>query len=256
MLTVPSGSLWDQDFWDAARPGLVRGDHRPGQPSGQFWWATDAGQVAQYLHGFQSRWLPGRLFRDSADELAAALFAASRPWPVSLHLNKGLAGAAGEAVARDRSTLINPVAFDAAALVITASGQPQAGVPGHQPDLALAAARARQVAAAMEPIRALTPASGSYPNQADYFEPDWQRSLWGANYPRLLKIKQAYDPHGLFRVHHGVGSEQPGGQPAAQPDPRIANAAAHSPTIRPPVARCLGNGRATATTSSARRVTT
>jgi hypothetical protein len=27
--------------------------------------------------------------------------------------------------------------------------------------------------------------------------------------PRLLEIKQAYDPANLFRVHHGVGSEFP-----------------------------------------------
>ncbi|WP_368042651.1 BBE domain-containing protein [Paraburkholderia atlantica] len=29
----------------------------------------------------------------------------------------------------------------------------------------------------------------------------------GANYARLLSIKKRYDPHGLFFVRHGVGSE-------------------------------------------------
>jgi FAD/FMN-containing dehydrogenase len=47
-------------------------------------------------------------------------------------------------------------------------------------------------------------------NEADYFEPDWQASFWGANYPRLREIKQRYDPANIFRVHHGVGSEVPG----------------------------------------------
>ena len=40
-----------------------------------------------------------------------------------------------------------------------------------------------------------------------YFEPDWQKSFWGSNYPRLREIKDKYDPDGLFFVHHGVGSE-------------------------------------------------
>lgn len=160
-------------------------------------------------HVYQSRWLPGRLLCESPDELSRALFAATRHWPVSLHLNKGLQGAAAEAIERDRATAINPAVFDAAGLVIVTSAQQCAfpGVPGHEPDMALAAAGARQVGRAMEPIRTLTPDSGSYPNEADYFEPQWQQSFWGANYPRLLEIKQAHDPANLLRVHHGVGSE-------------------------------------------------
>ena len=61
----------------------------------------------------------------------------------------------------------------------------------------------------MDLIRAATPESGSYVNETDYFEPDWQRSFWGTNYPRLLEIKRRYDPDGLFRCHHCVGSEGP-----------------------------------------------
>lgn len=48
---------------------------------------------------------------------------------------------------------------------------------------------------------------GSYLNEADYWEPDWQRSLWGSNYPRLRDVKLAVDPEGLFFCHHCVGSE-------------------------------------------------
>jgi FAD/FMN-containing dehydrogenase len=61
----------------------------------------------------------------------------------------------------------------------------------------------------MGPIRALTPGAGTYVNEADYFEPGWQESFWGANYPRLREIKQHYDPANIFRVDHGVGSEAP-----------------------------------------------
>jgi FAD/FMN-containing dehydrogenase len=55
------------------------------------------------------------------------------------------------------------------------------------------------------------PGAGSYVNETDYRESDWQRSFWGGNYPRLLRIKQAYDPGNLLRVHHSAGSEAAGG---------------------------------------------
>jgi FAD/FMN-containing dehydrogenase len=83
-------------------------------------------------------------------------------------------------------------------------------VPGHEPDAENAAVGARLVGQTMDVLRALTPGAGSYVNETDYFEPDWQDSFWGANYPRLLEIKRRYDPHNVFRVHHGVGSEAPG----------------------------------------------
>jgi FAD/FMN-containing dehydrogenase len=44
--------------------------------------------------------------------------------------------------------------------------------------------------------------------ESNFFEPEWQSAFWGANYERLLAVKQSYDPDGLFFVHHGVGSEQ------------------------------------------------
>jgi hypothetical protein len=37
---------------------------------------------------------------------------------------------------------------------------------------------------------------------------DGRRAFWGPNYARLLAVKDAYDPDGLFVVHHGVGSER------------------------------------------------
>ena len=52
-----------------------------------------------------------------------------------------------------------------------------------------------------------TPGGGTYMNEADYFEPDWQQSFYGVHYDRLLAIKRRYDPTNLFKVHHGVGSE-------------------------------------------------
>jgi FAD/FMN-containing dehydrogenase len=62
-------------------------------------------------------------------------------------------------------------------------------------------------ARAMNEMRSLLTEPGSYVSESSFFEPNWQRSYWGANYPQLLAVKQKYDPTGLFFVHHGVGSE-------------------------------------------------
>jgi FAD/FMN-containing dehydrogenase len=54
----------------------------------------------------------------------------------------------------------------------------------------------------------LVPAAGAYVSESNFFLEDWQRAYWGSNYPRLLAVKNRYDPEGLFFVHHGVGSER------------------------------------------------
>lgn len=48
---------------------------------------------------------------------------------------------------------------------------------------------------------------GAYLNEANPYEPGFQKSFWGTNYPRLYKIKQKWDPKGLFISRKGVGSE-------------------------------------------------
>jgi FAD/FMN-containing dehydrogenase len=208
--SLPFTAMWDLEWWATNVPDFITRDDRPGQPPGIYWWASNQGEVSQYLHAYRSRWLPRAQFEESAaDTLTDALFEASRHWHFTLHANKALSGATAEARDRDRRTSINPAAFDAAALLIMASNQQYAypGVPGHEPDQAAGRAIVARIDAAMRPIREASPGAGAYLNEADYFEPDWQHSFWGDNYPRLLDIKHRYDPTNLFRVHHGVGSE-------------------------------------------------
>jgi Berberine and berberine like len=164
--------------------------------------------VSWYLHAFQSHWLERRLL-DTPGALADTLFRASRSAGLRLDFSKGLSGAAASALARDRATAVNPSVFDAAALAICASCEQYAypGVPGHEPDPELAEAGRQAVTEVMNIIRAVAPDAGSYVNETDYHQPDWQNSFWGSNYARLLEIKHTYDPGNLFRVHHGVGSE-------------------------------------------------
>ncbi|KAF8201250.1 hypothetical protein K438DRAFT_2108763 [Mycena galopus ATCC 62051] len=52
------------------------------------------------------------------------------------------------------------------------------------------------------------PNAGSYSNEADVLEPDFQTTFFGPNYAKLSAIKSKYDPDDLFIVGAGVGSER------------------------------------------------
>ncbi|XP_024538396.1 uncharacterized FAD-linked oxidoreductase ARB_02478 [Selaginella moellendorffii] len=58
--------------------------------------------------------------------------------------------------------------------------------------------RMDRLTAANAQLRDLTPGSWAYFNEADYNEPDWQQSLFGNNYQRLLTVKTQVDPRGLL----------------------------------------------------------
>ncbi len=185
-------------------------DSRPGAGPSDAWWNGDGDQAGQVLYGYQSLWLPASLLKpDSHAALADALFAASRQWGVELHFNKGLAGSQTEAIAAARETAMNPSVCDAFALAIIAAGTNRAipGIPGHEPDAVTARKDAAAIDRAMNELRKLAPAGGSYVSESNFFEKGWGHSFWGANYERLQKVKGKYDPEGLFFVHHGVGSE-------------------------------------------------
>ena len=191
--------------------GFISRDDRPGAPPTNVFWPGDQGQAGQFLHGYGSTWLPAALLQpERRAALADALLAASRHWGVSLHLNKGLAGAPADAVAAARDTATNPAVLDAFALAISGSEEQPAypGVAGHEPDVASARRHAQAIAQAAGELRKLVTSPGAYVAESNYFEADWQNAFWGANYPRLLAAKDKYDPEGLFFVHHGVGSER------------------------------------------------
>lgn len=56
-------------------------------------------------------------------------------------------------------------------------------------------------------IEAVTPGSGSYMNEADFRQEDFQSVFFGSKYGQLLSIKQAYDPEMFFYATKAVGSE-------------------------------------------------
>jgi hypothetical protein len=209
IISAPARRFWDPAALKTA-PGLVLTDDRPGAPSDNIFWTGNLEETGIVWHAYQSAWLPQSLLADDQRErLVEALFAAARRHRVSLHFNKGLAGATPEAIASARDTAMNPAVVDAFALAISGAGEPPAypDVPSHEPDVALARKQAEAVTAAMDEIRKLVPRAASYVWETDYFQPHWQEAFWGDNYSRLRAVKSKYDPDGLFFLHHGVGSE-------------------------------------------------
>jgi FAD/FMN-containing dehydrogenase len=233
--SLPARHMWDVQWWKEHWPeiafpsngnsflGLFDGalahvmqpvldfDDRPGAGPNNAWWKGDGGQVGWFIWGFESLWLPASLLENNAQEhLADALFASSRHTGVELHLNKGLAGAPPEAIARASDTATNPAVLTAFALAIAGDAQGSAypGIPGHEPSVLEGRKAAERVDLGMRQLRALVPDPGAYVSESNYFEKGWQQAYWGSNHARLAKIKRKYDPDGLFFVHNGVGSEQ------------------------------------------------
>ncbi|MGE0748711.1 MAG: FAD-binding oxidoreductase [Rhodospirillales bacterium] len=210
VIAMPARHWWDADYRRRHLPQSIVMDDRPEAKPGAFWWAGNASEVGIFLTGYESAWLPAALLAPSRrGDLAQALFDASRHADVGLHLNKGLAGA-DEAVRREtRALAVNPVAADAFALAIVATTQEKVhpGLSGREPDLGAGRNDARRVAAAAAALRKVAPDGGGYCSEANYFADDWRTASWGPHYPRLLAIKQKYDPTGLFYGHHWVGSE-------------------------------------------------
>jgi FAD/FMN-containing dehydrogenase len=211
VLALPARRMWDAAWLRQNAPGLTVADDRPGAPSGNFLWAGDAGQAGQFLHGYASAWLPAALLSPAARAtLAEGLFEATRQAPVALHFNKGLAGAPADARAAARDTAINPAVLDAFALAISAAEGRQrfGGQPESPAELQSARHQAARNGAAIERLRRVAPAGGSYVWESDFFQREWQDAFWGSNHKRLLEVKRRYDPKGLFFLHHGVGSEE------------------------------------------------
>lgn len=57
-------------------------------------------------------------------------------------------------------------------------------------------------------LEVLSPNGGAYLNEANWNQPDCQRTFYGNNYHKLERIKDKYDPHQIFYGLTAVGSER------------------------------------------------
>ncbi len=211
IVPIQSHARASRDWWKVAgNPSMVP-DGREGAPKDHGWWRGDQEQVGVLLHGFDSLWLPAILLGDKQRKhLAAALFAASRHKRVQLHINKGLAGGPPDALASVKQTATNPVVGEAFALALIADGEAPAyaGLSPKPIDEQAARQDAQSIDRAAAELRKVAQNAGSYVSESNFFNPRWQEDYWGKNYLRLRAAKMKYDPHGLFFVRHGVGSEE------------------------------------------------
>ena len=166
----------------------------PGRARGQYVLGGRSGQAGQVLHGYQSAWLPASLLQtDAQRRLADALFAATRHWGVSLHVNKGLAGAPAEAIDGRQGHGDEPGGarrLRAASSAAPRGRRPIPASPATSPTSRPRAAHARgdrpgHGRAAQAACRTPAPTS----RRATSSSADWQRSFWGTNYARLLGRK-------------------------------------------------------------------
>ncbi|CAB3761886.1 FAD-binding oxidoreductase [Paraburkholderia humisilvae] len=211
ILAIPARHLWDPAFIMKNAPGVMIADSRSGAEQDNVFWASNEGEAGQFLYGYESMWLPASLLdRSARASLSDALFESSRQWSVSLHFNKGLAGAPEEARLAARETAMNPDVLNAFALAIIAGEGPPAfsGMPGATVDATAARNAATSIRAAAQSLRIVAPQAGAYVSESSFFQQDWPRAYWGEHYPMLREVKRKYDPDGLFFVHQGVGSDE------------------------------------------------
>ena len=94
IVALPARLFWSAAFLKTLAPDAVVADDRPKVPAGNIFWAGDRAQVGQVLYAYRSAWLPAKLLhKEKRPSLVDALFASTRHWSMSLHFNKGLAGA-------------------------------------------------------------------------------------------------------------------------------------------------------------------
>ncbi|WP_028792911.1 FAD-binding oxidoreductase [Thalassobaculum salexigens] len=207
---TPARKWWDLEFRAREMPETIVLDQASSKAGTRFFWNGDNGETNVFWAGYESAWLSqGLLGEAKAAMLADTIIDAAKLVRFAFHFQKGLAGASEERLADARDTPVHPSVLDAFALLLVAGAQQNVieDVAGQELDEPALREKAARIKGVYERFRAIEPDTGSYSAEMNFHEEDWQGMAWGDNYPRLLAIKNRYDPDGLFTGHHQVGSE-------------------------------------------------
>ena len=201
---IKPNKMWDLKWWQQHHPEFVTINTGPDAREGEYWWTPNSGEVYKYWYAYQSWWFPYQwLDKTEIKKTADIFFKASRTSSISIHMNKGLYHASDSARKSIPKTSTHPKVLDSVGLILMSAGTLDV-VEEHTTQMKN---KANAINKAMNHIKSLAPNAGTYANEADYFQDNWQYAFYGTHYQKLLKIKNKYDPNGLFYCHHCVGSE-------------------------------------------------
>lgn len=207
---TPARKWWDLDFRSREMPETIVLDQASSNGGKRFFWNGDNGETNVFWAGYESAWLSQDLLGEAkAAMLADTIIDAAKLVRFAFHFQKGLAGASEDRLADARDTPVHPSVLDAFALLLVAGAQQNVidGVDGQELDEPALREKATRIKGVYERFRVIESDTGSYSAEMNFHEEDWQGRAWGGNYPRLLAVKNRYDPDGLFTGHHQVGSE-------------------------------------------------
>ena len=136
-------------------------------------WPGDQGQAGQFLHGYQSIWLPAALLRRRARRARRRAVRRQPALGVLAAPQQGPRRRAGRSGRRGADTATNPAVLDAFALAIIGAEEQPAypGVAGHEPDAADGAQPdARRSGGRRASCARSRPTPASYVSESNYFE--------------------------------------------------------------------------------------
>jgi len=224
-ISVPGKLYWNKNFVELIGVGTPS-PYDPLEPERGYFYNQNLGEISGYWMWYVSRYMRMDQILDDVNAGAKILldFAKVSGY-AGVHTNKAQFGASSWAVDELDKTPLHPSIKDSFGLMITAmavshySPLVEAGYQNETSGYLDWAQRCNSTILedcqlldplyeAFHKLQDDTPNAGSYFNEADYFEENFQENFWGhKNYNRLLRIKNEWDPKGLFYCHKCVGSE-------------------------------------------------